>query len=146
MRSSLSPGSDGTMSNSPVRSARWSKPRKSSRARSSKTRKSSSYLLAPPESAAPTRPGSDGPSSNGPDSNGLDSLPSVEKVGGESALLHEGNQRQPENVQLLIEKKKSEVNLKRSLTLVEQSCGRSPSPLSRRSYTLVEQSGTTAWI
>ena len=148
MQNSRSPGSDGTMSNSPVR-----RPGSNlARERESGSPRKSSTCLLPPESAAPTRLSSIGPDSNGPGSNGptsLDSLPSVKRVGG-SAPLNEGSQRQPESVALqslthsaLIKNTNSEVNFKRSLTLVEQS---ERTPLSRRSYTLVEQSGTSAWI
>ena len=127
-------GSDGTMSSSPVRRAGSNKLAGGHREARGNPRKSSTCLLAPtPQSAAPTGPGSNGTSS-------LDSLPSVHRVG--SAPLNGGSERQSESVQL-IKDKNSEVNLKRSLTLVENS-GRPP--LSRRSYTLVEQSGTSAWI
>ena len=90
---------------------------------------------AHPESAAnvgpsSTGPCSTGPCSNEPDSNGhagsngpvsLDSLPSVQRVG-ESALLNERSQMSDSLMSksvLLTKSKSKEVNLKRSLTLVE---------------------------
>ena len=153
-RDSRTRGSDGTMSSSPVRRAGSNNLAGGHREARGNPRKSSTCWLAPtPQSAAPTGPGSNGTSS-------LDSLPSVHRVG--SAPLNGGSERQSESVQLikdknsesvpliknnesvpLIKDKNSEVNLKRSLTLVENS-GRPP--LSRRSFTLVEQSGTSAWI
>ena len=154
-------GSDGTMSSSPVRRAGSNKLAGGHREARGNPRKSSTCLLAPtPQSAAPTGPGSNGTSS-------LDSLPSVQRVG--SAPLNGGSERQSESVPRinnnesvpLIKNKNNESvpliknnesvsliknknpEVKRSLTPVENS-GRPP--LSRRSYTLVEQSGTSAWI
>ena len=174
-RSSRSPASDGTMSNSPVRrTSNLSNRRMSNspvrrtsnlsnrRVSNSPVRRTSNLAqselprrsclpTAPPiksESAGPAaRPGSaggencsnglNGSGFNGPDS--LDSLPSVQRVGG-SDLLQEGEQRQHQS-ESLVTKEKEEV--RRSLTLVDQT-GRSP--LSRRSFTLFEESGTSAWI
>ena len=164
-RSSRSPASDGTMSNSPVRrTSNLAQPQ----AGNPRSLPRCLATPAPGSTAAPARQDSAGPSSIGPcsiepDSNGLgsigpgsngtglngtdgpaslDSLPSVQRVGGSAPAFNEGGQRRMTENNVLMTKKK-EVTLKHSLTLVEQS-GRSP--LSRRSYTLVEQSGTSAWI
>ena len=158
-RSSRSPASDGTMSNSPVRrtsnlsNRRMSNSpvRRTSNLAQSELPRRSCLPTAPPiksESAGPAaRPGSaggencsnglNGSGFNGPDS--LDSLPSVQRVGG-SDLLQEGEQRQHQSESLVTQKKEE---VRRSLTLVDQT-GRSP--LSRRSFTLFEESGTSAWI
>ena len=168
-RSSRSPASDATMSNSPVRRASSL----ASHPKPLNPRRSLAGCLPAPVTpasapAAPARqdsggpgsigpcsiepdsngPGSNGPGSNGPGLNGpdgpasLDSLPSVQRVGASAPPFNEGGQRRMTENNVLVTKKR-EVTLKHSLTLVEQS-GRPP--LSRRSYTLVEQYGTSAWI
>ena len=129
------------------------RPRRQSLAASSPPVKSDSAACPPCPPCPPTRPD---PSSIGPcsiieqDSAGhscqdpasFDSLPSVQRIGrgGPQGVGHpqEVGQRQKET-----DTHKPEVTMKCSFSLVEPS---GLSPLSRRSYILVEQFGTSAFI